>query len=954
MASNLVYSGTSSGSNDLRSTRTVSVSGQSVSNARSTGLLQVLVYCSCNAYSKSYSIQATVGGYSGTASGKLFDANNYTGTYITISISVPTSFDVNSISSVSVIDTSSNAGYVYLKGNTQYVYAYYEVPTACKAPTYVSLAGVSNDVYMHEGNQTILSWSGASAGNYNAITGYTVYKNGSYFTTVYTSNAYGSCVVYAPNAGESDSYTIVTNGSVSGMNSPESTARRLYGWGYVSAPTSVELANETPDAGANTTLRWSGAQGGGNNSIASYIVYRKAPSDTSWTQLTTSTTTSATVTAPATMGAQYEYCVAAVGTRGDTSAKSSSVTLTAKVYTTDPPGDIMLSVEKWTSGTVRLSWTAATCTSGSSISKYYIQQRIKDYGEDFGAWADLTNVTGTSYTFTPALTAGQTAQYRVCALSNKGVYSTYAESSNELYRPFPPTAPASVTASPVIYNSGEVLIDWPACEVTGGDVTRYYIEYARNTGNGFGDWQSLANTGNDWYSYEPSSLRAGYILKYRVRAYSGDGLYGDYTESNEIHKASNPTAPTFFDASPGDYNAGDITLAWSGAADADGDIVAYVIQYNTSRNNSSWNGWEDLATVETAETFGLYVNTPSGFERGTYRKYRICTVDSLELTSAYKESNVVYRGLAPSAPVITEPVAGIYETLSTLAWRASTPPDAYPIEGYEIQFSTDNGASWSAAVQVTSGLSYDISAAFNALERGEAMLIRVCAYNTAGIYGDYSVTGPIARNLLPIAPRILLPASGTGATDSPAPVILLAVDTDPDGQRRTLQVKRGDADWESVAGYEGMPAEAFYCPFHASASGAYSFRVMDVLEACGPSAAAQITINAFTFTDATITPGTTPIKAAHINELRAFVDSVRGYYGLEAYSWSDTVIAHTTSYRLFKGHIEELRTALLEALAVLNGTEAGRVQPVPAWTDLSDYAPRASAVMELRGLAQSI
>lgn len=401
-------------------------------------------------------------------------------------------------------------------------------------------------------------------------------------------------------------------------------------------------------------------------------------------------------------------------------------------------------------------------------------------------------------------------------------------------------------------------------------------------------------------------------------------------------------------------DTGDITLAWSGAADADGDIVAYVIQYNTSRNNSSWNGWEDLATIETEQTSGQYVNTPSGFERGTYRKYRICAVDSLELTSAYKESNVVYRGLAPSAPVITEPVAGIYETLTTLSWQASTPPDAYPIAGYEVQISTDNGASWSAAVQVTSGLSYDVSAAFNALARGASMLIRVCAYNTAGIYGDYSVTGPIARNLLPIAPRILLPASSPRSTDSPRPVILLAVDADPDGQRRTLQVKRGNGEWESVAGYEGMPAEAFYCPFHASASGAYSFRVMDALEACGPSAAAQITINAFTFTDAAITPGTTPIKAAHINELRAFIDSVRGYYSLEAYSWGDAVIAHTTSYRLFKGHIEAMRTALLEALAVLNGTEAGRIQSAPAWTDLSDYVPRASAVMELRGLAQSI
>lgn len=954
MAQTLTFSGTSSGSNDLASTRTVSVSGSSVSNARSTGLLQVLVYCSCNAYSRSYNIQATVGAYSGSASGKLFDSSNYTGTYITINITVPTSFDVNSISSISVRDTTADASKVFLKGNTQYVYAYYEVPTACKAPTSVAVAGVYNDAYLHEGNQTTLSWSGASSGDYNAITGYEIYKNGSYYTTVYTSYTYGSCLVYAPSAGENDSYTIKTIGTVSDLDSSVSSARRLYGWGYVSAPTSIELANETPDAGANTTLRWSGAQGGGNNNIASYNVYRRTPGATNWELLTNVTTTSATVTAPDTMGNQYEYCVSAVGTRGDTSALSSPVTLTAKVYTTDPPGDIMLSVEKWTNGTVRLSWTAATCTSGSSISKYYIQQRIKDYGEDFGAWADLTNVTGTSYTFTPTLTAGQTAQYRVRALSNKSVYSSYAEASNELYRPFPPTAPASVTASPVIYNSGEVLISWPASTVTGGDVTRYYIEYSRNTGNGFGDWQSLANTGNDWYSYEPSSLKAGYILKYRVRAYSGDGLYGEYAESNEIHKASNPTAPTAFAASPSDYNTGDITLSWSGAADADGDIVAYVIQYNTSKNNSSWNGWEDLTTVETEQTSGQYVSTPSGFERGTYRKYRICAVDSLELTSAYQESNVVYRGLAPSAPVITEPVAGIYETLTTLAWQASTPPDAYPIAGYEVQISTDNGASWSAAVQVTSGLSYDVSAAFNALSRGASMLIRVSAYNTAGIYGDYSVTGPIARNLLPIAPRVLLPASGTGATDSPRPVILLAVDADPDGQRRTLQVKRGNGEWESVAGYEGMPAEAFYCPFHASASGAYSFRVMDTLEACGPSAAAQITINAFTFTDAAITPGTTPIKAAHINELRAFIDSVRGYYGLKAYSWGDTVIAHTTSYRLFKGHIEAMRTALLEALAVLNGTEAGRIQSAPAWTDLSDYAPRASAVTELRGLAQSI
>jgi hypothetical protein len=975
------YSGTSSGSYGLNSTRTVSVSGSAVTNAKATGLLQVLVYCSCNAYNQSYNVIATVNGYSGTASGKLFDSSNYTGTYITINITVPDSFNVNGISQFSVYDSSSNSSKIFIKGNTHHVYAYYNVPTACGAPNYVAVAGVYNDAYLHEGNQTTLSWSDAWPGNYNAITGYIVYKNGSYYTTISTPYTYGSCVVYAPNAGENDSYTIVTIGTVSGLNSGESTARRLYGYGYVSAPTSIELTNDTPDAGANTTLRWSGAQNGGNNNIASYIVYRKAPSDTSWTELTTSTTTSATVTAPNTMGAQYEYCVAAVGARGDTSAQSSAVTLTAKVYTTDPPGDIMLSVEKWTSGTVRLSWTAATCTSGSSISKYYIQQRIKNYGEDFGAWADLTNVTGTSYTFTPTLTAGQTAQYRVRALSNKNVYSNYAESSNELYRPFPPTAPAGVTASPVIYNSGEVLISWPASTVTGGDVTRYYIEYARNTGNGFGDWQSLANTGNDWYSYEPSSLKAGYILKYRVRALSTDGLYGDYATSNEIHKASNPTAPTTFSVSPTAYNDGNITLSWSGAADADGDIVGYRIEYNTSKNNTSWNGWNELVSINSTAASGNYVNTPEGFDRGTYRKYRICTIDSLQLTSPYKESATVYRGLAPSAPVITAPSAGVYEMLTTLSWNASTPPDSYPISGYQVQYSINGGQSWTQLATVTNGLSVDVSTVFNSLKRGDSVLFRVRAYNTVNIYGDYAATGVIQRNRVPATPVILLPYNGA-ETFSKSPIILIKAPAEPDAQTHTLQYKVGNAEWNDVSGYVNMPGDIFYCVFRAPTYGdgvtalcsnnpailkesndkilivskneTLSFRLVDSLGATGDAVSILIKMLPFEFTDPTLIVGTTPIKAAHVNELRTFIDKTLTYYSATAFNWGETIVAHYTSLRLFKNHVEDMRTAISRALAKLNGTEAGKIIATPTYTDLSDYKPRASALEELRNIINNI
>lgn len=79
------------------------------------------------------------------------------------------------------------------------------------------------------------------------------------------------------------------------------------------------------------------------------------------------------------------------------------------------------------------------------------------------------------------------------------------------------------------------------------------------------------------------------------------------------------------------------------------------------------------------------------------------------------------------------------------------------------------------------------------------------------------------------------------------------------------------------------------------------------------------------WTDATITAGTTKIRKAHIDELRTNVNLMRADAGLAACSWTDPVItAGVTKIR--KAHFDELRSCIAEVY-----TTCGQAAPI--WTD---------------------
>ena len=98
------------------------------------------------------------------------------------------------------------------------------------------------------------------------------------------------------------------------------------------------------------------------------------------------------------------------------------------------------------------------------------------------------------------------------------------------------------------------------------------------------------------------------------------------------------------------------------------------------------------------------------------------------------------------------------------------------------------------------------------------------------------------------------------------------------------------------------------------------------------------------FTDDPIRPGVTPVRAIHLTELRARIDSLREAAGLGRFRWTDPVLrAGVTRVRLV--HLMELRSALAAVYAA-----AGR--SVPPWTDPAPAAGttpiRAAHLTELR------
>ena len=148
--------------------------------------------------------------------------------------------------------------------------------TACGAPTQVALSKAD----ALPGETVTLSWSGARAGSNVSIAGYQVWRAdsaaGSFSALLATGASVLSAQVTAPGAPGSYHFKVKALGSVTGYDSGLSDASATLSVNVTapSAPASVAVSPASLYPAGEASLSWAPAQGGENNPVTGYAVYR--------------------------------------------------------------------------------------------------------------------------------------------------------------------------------------------------------------------------------------------------------------------------------------------------------------------------------------------------------------------------------------------------------------------------------------------------------------------------------------------------------------------------------------------------------------------------------------------------------------------------------------------------------------------------------------------------------
>lgn len=442
-----------------------------------------------------------------------------------------------------------------------------------------SYSGSWGDTYGLNALRTCsLSGGGGASGVINSVVASVIFSTNAYgpsYTLELTLNYTGGSKVLSGQTVQltSDDYTYATRTftfsglTVEQANSITSISIKCTGASgsgqakniYVKSSVAVTVSYTVPSAvstpsisvsttsttSSSVTVSWTASSSGTANTLTGYdLQYADSSNGSSWGSWTSygsygTGTRSVSASLPAAKGYR-KFRVRAKGSAGSDYysgwSESSSV---VHVAAPTVPGSFNVTPTTWESGKVTLTWTESTCT-GSNISKYYIEYRLKQYGGSYGSWTALANTNSSTlkYEYTPTLNKGDNIQYRVRALSSDNVYSSYTDAITvvrETEKPINLT-PAAGWYTEISSCSWELP---PAISLTGT-----YCQYRYTTNSG-ASWSAWANaTGNSFNAATIfAGVSSGEYFQYQARAVQTNGDTTDAATSGAIYKNAAPSAP---------------------------------------------------------------------------------------------------------------------------------------------------------------------------------------------------------------------------------------------------------------------------------------------------------------------------------------------------------------------------------------------------------------------------
>lgn len=622
------------------------ISGYNSAETICQSLLQKIVYGACtaptsitvsetNVYPKKSVTLSWSGAGKGTNNAikgyQVYRSTSETGTYT--KISDVTSTDTKGSVSVTAPE-NRNASYYYKVITVGSISGYNSGQSSVVATLTCSWGDVAaptgvkvSSAYVLSGNVT-LSWNAASNATNNAVKGYNVYRNGSFYKTTTSTSMSVPC---NSTVGSSYTYTVYTLGTYS--NSGASSGVAVYTAGNPTPPSTLTVSNATPDAGTKVTLSWRGAAAGSYNAISGYQIFRSTSASGTYSHLatvqTTATSGSYEVTAPSSMGSSYYFKVKTVGALS-ASTESAYVSVTAKTYTKcSAPGTFALETVVSLGDNTNLTWALPSDGTNNTVVGYEIQRRESSDGATYGDWLSLsviTNVGTTTLSVSPPDTADHSYQYRIQVRGSAGssFYSDWKISSNTLRRDYTKCSPPSTFALSQTISRDSVELTWSgAASGFGNSIVGYEIQQCESSnGSVWGDWAACATTTAQKITVSPPNT-AGYTYKYRIRVQGSAGLsyYSDWLESsNTLMKAYTCCVQPSFCSLSSNSSKIDVTLTWGESGDGDGNaFIGYEVQRSGSADRVTWNTWETLTSNITETSMPV---SPPGTAGYAY-KFRV-------------------------------------------------------------------------------------------------------------------------------------------------------------------------------------------------------------------------------------------------------------------------------------------------------------------------------------------
>lgn len=581
------------------------------------------------------------------------------------------------------------------------------VPSTMAAPT---------TAWATDGSLAV-SWRAPSDNGGSAITAYKLQRLvNNQFTTV-REGLFLQTTLVRDVPGATYTLRVIAVNAV-GESAPSASATVAVPFAKSSAP--QNLVADTTAQNNRIVFSWSAPLNTGGTAVIRYLV-QYSTNSTTWYGLATSSTTSLTAGLPP-KGATYSYRVLAQTSAGDSDA-SNVVTVTSSATKSNSPS--LRSLNFAADGSVVLTWYAPNDNGGSPITGYRVETSAN--GQAFTA---LTTTAGNVLTATAERPApGARSYFRVFAITALG--ESNASSVASIQAPFlMAKAPQNFVA---VDNGSAVVTSWAAPTDLGGSTyVTYRVQVSKDNGS---TWSTASSTSA--LSVNAVRPNRGATWLYRVLAYTSFGL-GEPSASVAIAvAASAPTAPSW--SRVAFATDGSIELRYNTPSDNGGSpITGYIIE--KSYNQQTW-------AAIASPAFGVNAVTIPRENPGVRLYVRLAAVSALG-TSAYSSvASIQVPFLKASAPqgVTLEDK----QTYVRASW--SVPADlggsTYLI--YHIDYSRDNGATWSRMTSVSS-----TSANLTRPTKGTTWLYRITTYTSFGFGDSAAPVGITAALTVPSTPSI--------------------------------------------------------------------------------------------------------------------------------------------------------------------------------------------------------